>query len=308
MSSRVTKWTRASLIICSLAELLLAGCTADEKPRGVLSQIDTATQLLEGKLTSLCWVAYAPTNFNPDLGLLPDNASVSADLHALRQEGFEGIITYGGDIVEDITTLPPIADSLGFKGIILGIWDPTSDAEVAKVVQAGRSDLVLGFCVGNESLNRRYDLQTLSETIEAVRAETSKPATTTEELEDYQSAELLNLGDWLFVNAHPYWNGVTQPDSAVMWTVQKYDDLECKTKKLLVFKEVGLPTSGDPRVNEQNQAAYYRMLKDTDVQFVYFEAFDQPWKTHAPVEPYWGLFRSDRSPKEVVSEGCCDSL
>lgn len=308
MSSRVRKWTRTSLIIYSLVALLLVGCTGEEKPQGDFSYTDSATELLETKLTSLCWVAYAPTNFNPDLEVRPDSASVSADLQVLHQAGFEGIVTYGGDIVEDITTLPAIAESLGFKGIILGIWDPTSDAEVAKVVEAGRSEIVLGFCAGNEGLNRRYDLQALSETIEAVRAETSKPATTTEELEDYQSAELLNLGDWVFANAHPYWHGIKQPDSAVMWTVQKYGVLESKTEKLLVFKEVGLPTSGDPHVNEQGQAAYYKMLKDTDVRFIYFEAFDQPWKTHAPVEPYWGLFRSDRSPKKVVSEGCCDSL
>jgi hypothetical protein len=33
------------------------------------------------------------------------------------------------------------------------------------------------------------------------------------------------------------------------------------------------------------------------VKFVYFEAFDQPWKTHLPIEPHWGIFNSDRSPK-----------
>src|SRR5205823_9481233 len=39
----------------------------------------------------------------------------------------------------------------------------------------------------------------------------------------------------------------------------------------------------------------------TDVRFVYFEAFDQPWKTHLPVEPHWGIFRSDRTPKVLAS-------
>jgi hypothetical protein len=37
------------------------------------------------------------------------------------------------------------------------------------------------------------------------------------------------------------------------------------------------------------------------VRFVYFEAFDQPWKTHLPIEPHWGLFRSDRSPKALAA-------
>ncbi len=34
--------------------------------------------------------------------------------------------------------------------------------------------------------------------------------------------------------------------------------------------------------------------------FAYFEAFDQSWKDHLPIEPHWGLFASDRTPKPVA--------
>jgi exo-beta-1,3-glucanase (GH17 family) len=57
-------------------------------------------------------------------------------------------------------------------------------------------------------------------------------------------------------------------------------------------------------MSEANQVAYYRLLNDTPVVYVRFEAFDQPWKNWAPVEPYWGLFHSDRSPKQVVPYAC----
>jgi hypothetical protein len=62
---------------------------------------------------------------------------------------------------------------------------------------------------------------------------------------------------------------------------------------------VGLPTAGDPagRLSEANQKKYYFKLAKTDVKFVYFEAFDQPWKTHLPIEPHWGIFHADRTPK-----------
>ena len=43
-------------------------------------------------------------------------------------------------------------------------------------------------------------------------------------------------------------------------------------------------------------------LAKSKIKFVYFEAFDLPWKTKAPVEPHWGFFRSDRTPKLIALE------
>ena len=40
--------------------------------------------------------------------------------------------------------------------------------------------------------------------------------------------------------------------------------------------------------DEKSQLDYYRVLKQSGTSFVYFEAFDQVWKTHNPVEPFWG--------------------
>ncbi|HID61128.1 MAG TPA: hypothetical protein EYP49_00050, partial [Anaerolineae bacterium] len=116
--------------------------------------------------------------------------------------------------------------------------------------------------------------------------------------------QVMNLGDWVFPNVHPYWHGITDPSQAVAWTEERFRELDAQTDKLVVFKEVGLPTGGDDQVNEAKQAEYYRLLQDTSVAFVYFEAFDQPWKDWAPVEPHWGLFRRDRSPKPVVQYVC----
>jgi len=50
-------------------------------------------------------------------------------------------------------------------------------------------------------------------------------------------------------------------------------------------------------MSEAAQEKYYVELAKTDIRFVYFEAFDQPWKTHLPIEPHWGIFASDRTPK-----------
>lgn len=110
------------------------------------------------------------------------------------------------------------------------------------------------------------------------------------------------VGDWVCPNAHAYFQNITDPQLAVRWTVERYQEIASKTSKPVLFKEVGLPTAGNAKLSEQKQAEYYRLLQQTDVRFVYFEAYDQPWKDHLPIEPHWGLFRSssDRSPKPVI--------
>jgi hypothetical protein len=94
-----------------------------------------------------------------------------------------------------------------------------------------------------------------------------------------------------------------EPESAIRWTQGAYEDLRKKSGRFVLFKEVGLPTQGDDKqqLSEAAQAQYYVGLARTPVRFVYFEAFDQPWKTHLPIEPYWGIFRADRQPKRLGS-------
>ena len=69
-----------------------------------------------------------------------------------------------------------------------------------------------------------------------------------------------------------------------------------------MLKEVGFPSADDEAhdMSEQIQDKYYRNLEKSGVTFCYFEAFDGPWKTWEPVEPFWGLFRADRSSKLVI--------
>jgi exo-beta-1,3-glucanase (GH17 family) len=97
---------------------------------------------------------------------------------------------------------------------------------------------------------------------------------------------------------------VTDPVLAARWTAQRYEDLTARTDKVVVFKEVGWPTAGHADSDEHAQSEYYRALSRTPVRFAWFEAYDQAWKTHTEVEPHWGLFRSDRTPKEVVGHVC----
>lgn len=276
--------------------------TPKDSPRKAIEKVGESTEG-EGfpadfvsKLLSLTWVASGPTNFDPEKGIFPSEESIKEDLKTLHAAGFNGLVTYGVGIFT-----PQLAKEAGFKGMILGIWDPLNSEELQKAKEVAQSDILIGFAVGNEGLDVRYDFSQLTQVMEELKKETGKPVTTTEEFGDYYDDKLLSLGDWIFPNVHPYWHGVRNPEDAVNWTSEMFQDLTERAKnRVVVFKEVGLPSGGEPSVNEHKQAEYYRLLKATDVKFVWFEGFDQPWKDHQPIEPYWGLFRSDRTPKEVV--------
>ena len=164
-----------------------------------------------------------------------------------------------------------------------------------------KTPIVLGYCIGNEGLNARYSLKALAASIEGLREATGKPVTTAEQIEHYENVELLRLGDWVFPTVHPYFHRKLEPNEAVRWTVGAYTRLKQKSDRFVLFKEVGLPTAGNSKENlsETNQDKYYLDLAKTPVHFVYFEAFDQPWKKHLPIEPYWGVFRADRSAKAL---------
>src|SRR5437016_3449525 len=60
----------------------------------------TALEKLRYCLDHGIWVAYAPTGFDPNANpaIIPSDDSIRADLVALHQAGFDGLVTYGADI------------------------------------------------------------------------------------------------------------------------------------------------------------------------------------------------------------------
>jgi len=287
----------------------IAAPTPQGSPIAPTPTFEDALSVLQDKFATLCWVAYSPTHFDPDQGIYPSETEIREDLRVLHSAGFRGLTTYGAELV--LQHVPRIARDLGFEGVIMGVWSPVSAEELTNAKQAAA--YVDGYSIGNEGLFfGRYDFDTLKAAMDDVRATTQKPVATADVMSSYfDNADLRSLGDWIFPTAHPYWNGNKVPQAAATWTEQQFialSELYIATPRLIVFKEVGLPTAGDPEVSEAGQAEYYRLLRATNVKFFYFEAFDQSWKTSQPVEPYWGVFRSDRSPKPVVDHICAKAL
>ena len=292
--------TRRAVLL--LLALLAAGCER-EKPGPALAREPLSDASWPERVAKITWVAYSSSTGNPNASIEPKVEEIEADLAVLRSAHFTGLVTYGcGGVVG--RELPRLAESAGFKGLIIGIWDPKNEEELSAAEKAAASPIVLGYCVGNEGFTVRYDLAELSRAIENLREATGKPVTTTEEIDDYyQEKELLSIGDWVFPNVHPYFHHRFAPKSATGWTKRQLDELKGMTDRFVLFKEVGLPTAGneDARLSETSQEQYYLELAKTDVPFVYFEAFDLTWKDHLPIEPHWGLFRSDRTPKALAT-------
>jgi exo-beta-1,3-glucanase (GH17 family) len=296
-------FARSAVTITACAVLALAGCShsshgSQAPATSKAPPPATAPRTWADIVSGIRWVDYSPTLADPNKGIEPTVPSMRADLALLRRTGFTGLITYGSSGAQG-KYLPRLARDAGFKGLILGIWNPSDGQEIKQAEAAASLPIVLGYCVGNEGLHERYQLDTLSSAIKSVRRATGKPVTTTEEIDDYASDGLLGLGDWVFPNAHPYFHGQKEPEAAVRWTQSAWDDMARRSGRFVFFKEVGLPTDGDPQgtSSEEGQSTYYTLLGKTSVKFAYFEAFDQPWKNQLPVEPHWGLFRSDRTPK-----------
>ena len=254
---------------------------------------------LSRTLYGLRWVAYSPTNFDPTKTppTIPSEGSLVEDLRTLRRAGFDGLVTYGADL----PALPHLAAQAGFRGILLGVWRPDSKAEMALAKQTAQHEqIVAGIICGNEGLmTHRYTRATLLRAMGELRQETGKPVSTTEIIETFMTdRELVSACDFIAPNAHPFFHEVRAPAAASEWTVKAYQNLASRIgNKPLIFKEVGLPTAGAQGLSEAGQAEYYSLLRRSAIHWVYFEGYDMSWKKQPAVEPHWGLFRTDRSPK-----------
>ncbi|HLD82365.1 MAG TPA: hypothetical protein VI976_00235 [Candidatus Omnitrophota bacterium] len=280
-----------SKILLALALLL---CLS---PRFAFSGV---SEEFKWKVRNLRWIAYAPTHFDPTRGIYPSQDSIREDLRLLYAYGFNGIVTYGSE--RTLSEVPRIASEVGFQGVIMGIWDIENSQEINSAIS--NLAYVDGYCLGNEGLNSRYDIDALKRAISQLKQLTHKPATTTEQIFDYANDDVLAIGDWIFPNIHPFLAQIKDPEKAAKWIEKHYQRLEkhCPVDKIILFKETGFPTAGDDHdASELKQKEFFLYLEKANINFVYFEAFDQLWKRHLAVEPHWGLFNYARRPKKYIS-------
>ena len=151
-------WTTGSLVLFATLLLPSARAGSDQIELGRVMQ-------------RTHWVSYAPTHYYPGESppVLPTAEDLRSDLQVLRMAGFDGLITYGADV----ELIPEVAQGLGFRHLMLGIWNPLNMRERENVARAIREhgDLILAIIVGNEGLTSgRYSVDAICSSLEIGRA------------------------------------------------------------------------------------------------------------------------------------------
>lgn len=264
-------------------------------------------------------IAYSPYRDcqNPNWGPFPTSAEVAEDIRALRYSS-NVIRTYasagiGGEVAR-------IAGRHGLR-VCAGAWlGPEVDAagrpitanrdEIeALVALAGEVDLECAI-VGNEVLLRGdlTEAQLLAY-MEEVKRRVDVPVTTAEiggVLR--QHAAVIEASDWIMIHTYPSWDG--RPISgAARSVVEDYlrwrDDFRPKP---IVIGETGWPSAGpmnrQAAMNIENQrlflTEFLALAERNSVDFFYFDALDELWKTEGGVGSHWGYCYSDRTCKHLV--------
>jgi exo-beta-1,3-glucanase (GH17 family) len=295
-----------------------AGC-----PRG--AAVAPALARLREILAHGRFVAYQPTALSVVNGVVTsaDPASLRADLAILR-ERFDALITY--DAVHGAQQIPAIAASLGFRALIIGVWNPLDDAELTAASDAVHAfpRLIVGVSLGNELLfSHRSDARSLAALIARVRARLpDTPLSTAEPFHLYYepaTAPLLARLDFLLVNVHPIfqpWFREAPDAAAAQFVVNVVAKLAAGTCGPILVKETGVPTApASAGYTESRQASFYAELRrafpvSAARAFAYFAAFDAPWRAYDatgvpgvhPEEAHWGLYDAERRPKPAARE------
>ncbi len=280
---------------------------------------------LSRAIESVRFVAYTPTDLSIVDGQVraASPRQIRQDLRRLRAD-FQGLVTYssGGGL----EAVPAIAAELGFRAIVLGVWDPASTQELATAVRLARRwpRLVVAVAVGNETLLAgRHAWPVLRGAMQRVRDQLPGVAVATSEpfyyYLDGEPADFVAQQDFLLPSVHPLfqpWFAHASTSQAVEFVVNVVQRLEQVSTKPLLIKETGLPSGpAGSGFSGARQAEFWRLLCERlpsrpGLGLVYFEAFDHPWKTDNarhefgdhPEEAYWGLYRHDGRPKPVMAQ------
>jgi exo-beta-1,3-glucanase (GH17 family) len=327
--------TRVGALAASTALAFLAACgpVPARAPVRPVCPGNAAAQPALARLREVLahgrFVAYQPTSLTVVNGqVTPAQApGIRADLAVLRHS-FDGLITY--DAIHGNEALPAIAAALQFHALIIGVWDPLDETQIAAATEAARRfpGLVTGISLGNELLfSRRMEAAQLAVRLARLRQRLpATPLSTTEPFhiyEDGAASALLAELDFLLVNVHPVfqpWFPGADDATAAQFVVNVLSELAPLSCGPILVKETGVPTApASAGFSSARQASFYRELRrrlppSAERAFAYFAAFDAPWRAfdaiagpHAtaglhPEEAHWGLYDAARRPKLAARE------
>ncbi len=192
-------------------------------------------------------------------------------------------------------------------------------AEIERGIGLAREfdGIVIAVNVGNEALVEWNDhmvpLEQVIGYVRQVKEAVEQPVTVADNYLWWtrEGAALAAEVDFLGVHTYPVWEGETI-DEGLAFTIENVEGVrEAHPGKPIAILEAGWATVSSEfgeRAGEAQQARYYDEIaawaEESQTTVFFFEAFDEPWKgdPNNPLgaEKHWGLFKVDRTPKEVM--------
>lgn len=279
---------------------------------------------------------------SPGEGSLTSKANILEDLRLISNR-WSLIRLYGSDRQSE-NILEVIEDNNLPIRVMQGAWlgsdqaQDINDAEIKTLIRLANRfpDIIVAVNVGNEifvdwSAHRIEDMKSVISYIRQVRSQIMQPVTVVDDYNFWnkpQAGDVAKEIDFIGLNAYAFWNSKLL-DEAMTWTESIYRDIQARYPgHLVAFTETGWPTSRvyddgsyegtlTGKAGEEQQCRFFEQynewVNDNGVISFYFEAFDENWKggfdgKHAQdkAEKHWGVYKADRSPKKVISDGRCD--
>lgn len=203
-----------------------------------------------------------------------------------------------------------IAHDMGLKAAV-GAWisddlnaNEDEIANLIAVAQAGHADMVI---VGSEVLLRHeLTAEQLIAYINQVRAAIPLgiPVTTADGFGEFlEHPEVVSAVDAVLPNYYPYWHGIAIDRAVAAIDCWHQQVVEAAGGKPVIVSETGWPSCGeqigDAIPSPENASLYFlnfvSWARAANVEYLYFEAFDEPWKAayEGPQGACWGVWDKD---------------
>jgi exo-beta-1,3-glucanase (GH17 family) len=273
-------------------------------------------------------IAYSPyRDGQAPGGAQPTMDQVKSDLMMLKPL-VDGVRVYGTDGAQGY--IPALCDQLGID-LYLGAWidgiatDEPNVHALAAIVNQNHPSIKVAI-VGNEVLNRSakngVTEARMVQLVNLFRADLQVNTVKVAEADTYPQwmmglTDLSNAVDLIIWHTYAYWSGV---DISNAFTVVngRYNDMLAKYPgKPMLLGETGWPTmvnnvsmdmTSTSVASEANQAKFYMDaltgFRARNLPVWMFDAIDEMWKAtdgEGPVGSHWGIFNTDRTPKQAAT-------
>ncbi len=297
---------------------ILTGCAAPASlPPPTPAVPPVSTPALTSTATPIAWqpihgLAYSPYRDcqSPDTKDQPTLDDIRQDLQIIRGMA-NGIRTYSSTGIN--AGIPALARQVGLS-VSAGAWlsqdKAANEREIQGLIELAQKVDLQSVIVGNEVL-LRGDLSEdeLLGYIERVKNAVHVPVTTAE-IGSVLLAHprIMAAVDFEMVHLYPFWGGASV-DGAAQSVIDDYHIIQEKSGgKRVVIGETGWPSAGPANnaavPSPENQAQFAREFLSLaiadQVDFYYFDAFDEMWKSEGGVGAHWGLLDANRTYKSDV--------